>query len=52
MNICRPEMKTVLSAAFAAVAMGWSIHAGATDFSLQNNSVIAVVSQRFSFLSV
>lgn len=40
MNIYSPGMKIVLNTAFAAVVMGASLHAGATDFSLQNSSVI------------
>jgi hypothetical protein len=39
MNICRPNMRTVLSTAFTTVVTLWSVHAGATDFSLQNSSV-------------
>jgi hypothetical protein len=40
MNVFRPETRTLLRTAFATVAMGWSLHAGATDFALQNGSVI------------
>jgi hypothetical protein len=39
MNIYCPEMRAVLTTALTAVVMGWSVHAGATDFSLQNSSV-------------
>ncbi|MGV3591539.1 MAG: hypothetical protein ACO1PZ_07595 [Gammaproteobacteria bacterium] len=40
MNLYRPTTKTILNTAFTAVMLGCSLHAGATDFSLQNSSVI------------
>lgn len=38
MNIRRPGMRALLTA-LTTVVMGWSLYAGATDFSLQGNSV-------------
>jgi hypothetical protein len=34
-----PEIKAVLKSAFTTIVVGWSLHAGATDFALQDNSV-------------
>jgi hypothetical protein len=39
MNRYNPGIKAVLMNAFATIAVGWSLHAGATDFALQDNSV-------------
>ncbi|MDY6949607.1 MAG: hypothetical protein SXG53_28345, partial [Pseudomonadota bacterium] len=39
MNLYNPQMKTALKTAFTAIVIGCSLHAGATDFALQNGSM-------------